>query len=149
MESPISNWKGNRKAERENRVWDRLLKQFGAHALEEKLRRMPAHEGEHLNSYNAYNRKWPFDAKKTLVGLDLVSDFIPSGSMDMTEALIMQEAQDTFLDSLTDKQRFVVTKTGEGYKPREIAAMQGDDESGKVRWHLFASRKKLRDKIDD
>lgn len=113
------------------------------------MRRMASRPDEHLNSYNAYNRKWPFDAKKTLIGLDLVSDFIPSESMGMTEALIMKEAQEAFLGSLTDKQLFVVTKTGEGYKPREIASMQGDVESGKVRWHLFASRKKLRDKIDE
>lgn len=130
-------------------MWDALLDEHGAHALEEKLRRMPPHAGEHINSYNAYNRKWPFDAKKKLVGLELVEDFIPSGAPDITEQLIMAEEQARFLGSLTDKQRFVVEKTGEGYKPREIAAMQGDGESGKVRWHLFASRRKLREHRDD
>lgn len=121
-----------------------MLHELGAHALEEKMRRMHVPEGEHLNSYNAYNRKWPFDAKKKLVELDLVADFIPSDAPDANESLIMREAQDAFLGSLTDKQRFVVLRTNEGYRPREIASMQGDDESGKVRWHLFASRRKYK-----
>lgn len=142
--TPLSEWKGNKEQERQNRVWDRLLEALGAHALEERLRRMPVGAGEHINSYNAYNRKWPFDAKKRTVGLDLVSDFIAGDGPDMQEALIMKQAQEAFLGSLTDKQRFVVEKTAEGYKPREIAAMQGDGESGKVRWHLFASRRKLK-----
>lgn len=110
---------------------------------------MPVPPGEHINSYNAYNRKWPFDAKKKLVGLELVQDFIPDEHDSLDAQLIAREEHEAFINSLTEKQRFVVERTSEGYKPREIAEMQGDSESGKVRWHLFASRRKLKREMGD
>lgn len=144
MQIPLSEWKGDKEKERQNRVWDKLLEKHGAYVLEEKMRRMPVKEGELINSYKSYNRRYPLDSRKTIVSLDLIQDYMPDSRADLAHAYAVKEQYDEFIASLTRRQKFVIDRTIEGYKPREIASMQGEGESSKVRWHLFVSRNKLR-----
>lgn len=135
-----------------NKRFEELTNHYGSYKLEELMRKMPGAKREDgkrdMNSYNKYNRKWPWDAKQGISKLEDVQEFIPSADIDPVSKAILKEEKQRYLDSLTDKQRFVIEKKDEGYKPKEIAGMLGEKHSGRVRWHIFAAKKKLAELIE-
>lgn len=132
-----------RTPEQENKLWFRILDRLGSYELERKLQRRPL--------VRQYNSHWPLDAKTNPNSLESMYEAgitVEDVRMSHQEHLILKQSTNDWLDTLTDKQAFVVNKSNEGYKPAEIAAELGDDESGKVRYHKWAAKKKAKEEFD-
>lgn len=127
--------------ERENRIFERMAKN-GSQILEERMHRVP--------SYKAYNQKWPFDARKKVLSSEVVFEDtdgviyvegMNTGTfIDLIES---DEAVEELLAELTAEERDVITKTVEGYKPREIADLYGEHNSSRVRQDKYSAMRKL------
>lgn len=120
-----------------NKAFEAIVRRDGAYVVEERMHK--------LDSYRKFNRKYPYDAKKKLVDLEKVADFLPDLGPSQEEQMIMSQAAGEYLAKLTPKQRRVVELRDEGYKPQEMAHMEGREESGRERWHLHTAKQKLID----
>lgn len=130
----------SRTQEEENKIFLGLIAKHGAVILEERMRK--------LDSYRTYYRRWPFDGKKVPLDLELVQDFLEDKKPRPDEQMIMDQARDEWLEGLTEKQLEVVLETERGNKPRDIAKIQGKDDSGSIRYLLHSARKKMEAKDD-
>lgn len=115
--------------------FEALVKDRGAYYVEERMHK--------LDSYRRYHRKWPYDAKKKLVDITDVQEYLPDRKPSLEEALIMTQTTDAYLKTLTPKQKRVVELRDKGYKPQEMANMEGREESGRERWHLHQAKQRL------
>lgn len=112
--------------EEENVIFMRMLKKYGAIELERMMaKRIP---------YKHYYRRWPFDGKVMPADIEKVQDFLPSVGPSPEETMVMEQAAKEYMDRLTPKEQGVAQKLVEGYKPRDIARMEGKKNSGSIRW---------------
>lgn len=118
-------------------AWEDLLKKLGAYELERRMSR--------LESYRTYNRRWPFDSRTTAINLDLVSETVSSDTPSLEEQIIMDQARESYLGTLTDKQVEIAHKLEQGYKPRDIAAQEGLPNSGSTRWQKHAIKQRIQE----
>jgi len=114
----------------------------GEFAVEERMHK--------LDSYRAYNQKWPFDAKKMVLSAEVVFEekdnevyidgYNPRSTM---EEIMDAEAVDTLLADLSEDERMVIELTAGGYKPREIAIVRGELTSARTRQEKYSALRKL------
>lgn len=122
-----------------NRDFDRLLKKYGGYELNRKISRREL--------YRLYDRRWPYDSTTKAIDLEEVKDTLgeSDGSFDQ---LVASEAVEAFKTLLTPRQLEVLEHSLTGLKPREIAELHGDIESGKWRWHKHIVKKKAQEWFD-
>lgn len=128
-------------AERTRESFMRLLNRLGDTELERKMRKREL--------YRNYYRRYPYDGKKPVIDIEELAPYLAGEAPSMQETMVMRQTTDEYLSRLTDLQRDVVEMTDEGYKPREIAEQQGRDNSGSIRWHKNAAKKKLIELYDE
>lgn len=121
-------------AEKRRNLWYLILSRLGSEELD---RRIQKREQARL-----YNRKYPFDSTTTKVSeevLEWQADNKPSPD----ELVMMGQARDDYLAKLTPSQQDIALLLEQGYKPKEIAAMRGDKNSGAVRWQKHNIKERL------
>lgn len=125
----------------ENDAFMALMKQHGAEVLEQRVQRMQL--------TREYNQHWPYDQwshVNTLEGAYVergTSVFSGREDISAEEALADREAVDEWLAELPDTQKHIMKRTAQGYKPREIAAQLGHENSAMVRLNKHEARKAL------
>jgi DNA-directed RNA polymerase specialized sigma24 family protein len=129
-----------RENERENNTFQQLLKKHGGYALEKKMSKLP--------SYQAFYKRWPRDGMMYKESLDELLP-TPDNQPTLEETMVMKQTTEAYLSQLTPRQQTIVQEKGKGYRPREIAKQFNEPTSGKVRWHLFAAKRKLIEFLDE
>lgn len=126
--------------EEQNRKFEELEKQYGLHGLEARIQK--------LDSVKAYYRRYPYDGYVKYVPEE-EAYYLRDGQPDPMEQAIMNEEQDRYLAGLTEKEHEAVKLTVEGYKPRDIAKIHGQEHSRKWRWHKWAAKQKIKQKLEE
>jgi DNA-directed RNA polymerase specialized sigma24 family protein len=126
-------------SERENQAFDNLLKQLGAYELGKRISKLP--------SYKAYDQAYPYDSVAPIVSLDDVlseSQYIDEPSPKTPEEYYVEaEEMQGLLEPLPEPQRQVIRHTINGYKPAEIANMNGHHDSNAVRQSKYHALRAL------
>lgn len=122
------------RAEKIRTNFAQLVKEKGSYWLARKIMRM--------ESYRKYDRKYPYDSTTKAKPIDELYD-VADGSPDPLEMVLMQEAQEEYLAQLTPAQQEAAKLYVQGYKPRDIAQMQGRNNSGAERWQKHNMKERL------
>lgn len=124
----------------DNLGWDRVFEKTPRHILGEKIGRCPA--------WRAYVQARPFDSIEPVISLDMMMDekgYVAKGAEGPQDAYASQEIVDEFTQTLTSKQRRILTKLLRGWKPKEIYQEEGYLNTGGVRYHKFIIRQKYKE----
>lgn len=119
----------------DTRTWfANLLQAVGSYELERRIKK--------LKTYKLYDRKYPYDVATKAMSIEFAYD-LSTNEPDPLSVLIDQEAFQERMERLTDTQKKHAELYMEGYKPRDIAAMEGRETSNAVRWQRHNMKERL------
>ncbi len=129
-----------KQTEAENKAFD-ALQNAGAIKLEKRLNM--------LESAHKYHQRWPYDRWAKMNEMDMAAEskgvplFGAEVQQSPEEELMDRMSADDLLEPLTDRQRYVMSKSAEGLEPRDIAADMGYASSNVVRQLKYEAKRIL------
>lgn len=129
----------NRSSTEENALWDAMMAKYGVYELARKMARR--------KSYREYVSHWPYDHTESVVSLDLLhaAGFDPPTTEDIALDFMIDDSTEEFLSNLTPKQRQIMEKLMDGFRPKDIYTTEGYKHTGGIRYHKWLIRKRLRE----
>lgn len=127
----------NSRSEQENQVWERMLAKYGTYGMAMRIMKSKA--------YRAYIQARPYDEHEAVFSLDALTEAgyaPPSGERPVLEDIASDETVREFLQTLTPKQRRILSALLQGFKPSDIYEREGYRNTGGIRYHKFIIRKK-------
>lgn len=126
----------SRSQEQENQIFESLLDKYGAYGLEAKIQK--------LDTSRKFYRRYPYDAWSKRADMDAIDIVHTSNPL---KEIIAEEARNELLGVLTNRERWVATRSEEGYKPRDMAEMRHSATSNADRWIKHNVKHKFIDKL--
>lgn len=124
--------------EQYRRAFEKILKRDGAYETERRIHRRKL--------WREYDSRYPYDSTTKAKDIEFAYDLSDDQPAPL-DKIIAQESRDAYMALLTPMQRDVAIELEKGLKPRDIAALQGKDDSGSIRWLKNAAKKRLQEEM--
>lgn len=117
--------------------WEKLLTKYGEYGLWERIRK--------LKSFREYYRRWPYDDTTKVYQLH-GGDYYDEMATQNLRNIEAEWDFEILISAWTERKQSIARYVVAGYKPRHIAALLGEPDTGAIRWVKWSLREKLKGK---